>query len=196
MTVPHATVAVVLAAGAGARFDGATHKLAATLSGRSVLHHVLEAVCRAGFVHVLVVTGAQRLADLDPDAPAAAIEVHHAGWARGQATSLQAGLTAAGGLGAAAVVVGLGDQPGVTTDAWRSVAAAVAPLAVATYGGRRGHPVRLAAAIWPLLPREGDAGARVLMRARPDLVAEVPCHGEPADVDTVEDLRRHATFDA
>lgn len=195
MTGGHATVALVLAAGAGARFHGATHKLAATLAGRTVLHHVLASVCRAGFAHVLVVTGARRLADLDPDAPPAAIEVHHAGWDLGQATSLQAGLTAAGSRGAAAVVVGLGDQPGVTTDAWRSVAAADAPLAVATYGGRRGHPVRLAAAIWPLLPREGDAGARVLMRARPDLVVEVPCDGKPADVDTVEDLRRHATFE-
>ena len=190
MTIDPTTAAIVLAAGAGARFGGPVHKLAAPWAGHPVLHHVLAAVCAAGFAHVLVVTGARRLSELDPQAPPAATEVHHAGWAQGQATSLQAGLSEAGRRGATAVVVGLGDQPGVATTAWRSVASADAALAVATYGGRRGHPVRLAAGIWPLLPREGDQGARVLMRARPDLVAEVPCDGDPGDVDTVEDLQR------
>ncbi len=154
-----ATTAIVLAAGGGTRFDGGHHKLAAPLGAHTLLHHALATVCAAGFDHVLVVTGARRLAELDPVAPPAAIEVPHPNWARGQATSLQAGLTAARRHGAAAVVVGLGDQPRVTTSAWRSVASVDVPLAVATYDGRRGHPVRLAAAVWPWLPVEGDQGA-------------------------------------
>jgi CTP:molybdopterin cytidylyltransferase MocA len=66
------------------------------------------------------------------------------------------------------------------------VAAAAAPIAVATYEGRRRNPVRLGREVWPLLPSTGDQGASVLFGDHP--VVEVACPGDPQDIDRVEDL--------
>ncbi len=154
-----------------------------------MLEAALVAALDAAIGPVVVITGAEP--DVVPEHLRERLVVHHhADWADGQMSSLRAGIDVARSLGATAVVVGLGDQPFVTPEAWRAVAAAAGPIAVATYGGRRGNPVRLDAEVWDLLPAEGDEGARALMRVRPDLVREVPCTGSPADIDTTEDLRR------
>jgi molybdenum cofactor cytidylyltransferase len=179
-------VAVVLAAGAGSRFRGPTHKLDAAVGGRALLDRAVDAALSAGIGPVVVVTAGQLATDIHP----AVVHVVNERWAEGQSTSLRRGIEAARELGAGAVVVGLGDQPFVTPAAWRAVAAADSAIAVATYDSTRGHPVKLRADVWDLLPAEGDEGARSLMRRRPDLVAAVPCDGSPIDIDTVEDLRR------
>jgi molybdenum cofactor cytidylyltransferase len=179
-------VAVLLAAGAGLRFAGPVHKLLADLDGRPLITHALENVTAAGLTPVLVVTGAVDLAGLLPPEVAA---VTNPDWASGQASSLAAAIRWAGDYGADAIVIGLAVQPNIAPSAWRAVAAAdVAPIAVATYRGRRGHPVRLRRDVWDRLPVTGDVGARDVMAASPELVHEVPCEGDPADVDTVEDL--------
>ena len=89
-----------------------------------------------------------------------------------------------------AIVVGLGDQPGVGTVAWEAVRASEADLAAADFGGGHRPPVRLAAAMWASLPMSGDEGARSLWRERPEMVESIPCDGDSADVDTLEDLQR------
>jgi molybdenum cofactor cytidylyltransferase len=178
------TAAVVLAAGGGTRFRGSTHKLLADLDGRPVVAHVLDAVAEAALDGAYVVVGA-----VEVPVPPAFTVVTNERWAEGMATSLRAGVLVAAADGHDAVVVGLGDQPGVTTEAWRRMAAAAAPVAVATYDGVRGHPVRLAAETWDALPTSGDVGARALLAGRDFEVAEVPCPGSPVDVDTVEDLQ-------
>jgi CTP:molybdopterin cytidylyltransferase MocA len=186
--------AVVLAAGAGTRFTasgGTGHKLLADLGGRTVLDRVLETVV-ATHLPVAVVSGAT---DLRDRVPSEVTLLANDRWAEGIATSVQVAVRWAEAEGHHALVVGLADQPAVTTATWATLAALPSdpsgpPIAVATYDGRRGNPVRLAAAVWPLLPDSGDEGARSLLRERPELVREVPCSGHAWDVDTVEDLER------
>jgi CTP:molybdopterin cytidylyltransferase MocA len=178
--------AVVLAAGAGRRFSAEHHKLRSDVGGRPLYSWAVDAALDAGLGPVFVVTGAVPL-----DLPDAVVEVANPRWAEGIASSLQAAIDAARDAGCDAVVVGLADQPGVVAEAWRRVGGSSAtPLAVATYAGVRGNPVRIAAEVWPQLPTAGDEGARLLLRRCPELVSEVPCPGSPDDVDTVEDLRR------
>ncbi|MCY4194959.1 MAG: nucleotidyltransferase family protein [bacterium] len=177
--------AVVLAAGAGTRFGGETHKLRAPFRDKTVVRHALDAAMAANLDGVYVVTGAVELLDLVPDG---VVLVQNHSWALGQATSLRVGVFAAEHDGHDAVVVGLGDQPLVGAESWRAVAEAQGDLVTALYRGRRSPPVKLGAAVWPLLPTSGDAGARMVMRMRPEQVVEVSCSGEPVDFDTVEDL--------
>jgi molybdenum cofactor cytidylyltransferase len=188
--MPSATVAVVLAAGVGSRFLGPHHKLDAEIAGRSLLRRSLDAARTSRIGPVLLVVGDDRDRPVRTVIPDDVVTVVNPTWRQGSATSLQAGIAKAAELAALRAVVALADQPFITAAAWREVAAADAAVAVATYGGVRGHPVQLRADVWPLLPTEGDEGAKAVMRLRPDLVREIPCRGSAVDIDTVEDLHR------
>jgi CTP:molybdopterin cytidylyltransferase MocA len=179
------TLGIVLAAGAGRRFGGG--KLSTEVDGRALVRWSVDAALGAGLDEVAVVTGAEDVAAL---LPAGVTVLANPRWNEGQATSLQVAVAHADAQGHDAVVVGLGDSPFVGEEAWRRVAAADGPIVSAEFDGRRRPPVRLAREVWALLPTSGDEGARALMRDRPDLVSAVPCAGDPADVDTREDVGR------
>lgn len=185
------TLAVLLAAGAGTRFTASDpsrgHKLLAPLRGRSVIDHSIAAMVEARLDDCLVVTGA---VDLSAHLSGVA-SIHNPDWASGQRSSLLVAISRARELGHDAVVVGLADQPFVDADSWRRVAASDSPIAVASYGGRRGNPVRLHSSVWDELDdptADPDSGARNLMIRYPDLVTLVDCEGSDGDIDTVEDL--------
>lgn len=179
-------LAVLLAAGAGSRFEGPTHKLLAPVRGKPVVRWAVEAAVDAG-LPVLVVTGAVDVTDAIADLHATVIQ--NPRWIEGQATSLRAAVGVALAEDHDAIVVGLGDQPFLAPSAWAAVASSPSTIAVATYAGRRAQPVRLAAAVWDDLPSTGDEGARRLLVGDRYAVTEVACDGDPADIDTQEDLR-------
>lgn len=199
--MPGRTLAVVLAAGAGRRFEAGGHKLLADLDGRPVLRWAVDAALAAdiGPVAVMVPPGpagavvAAAVRDLADAGSVVALTVPDA--AAGLARSLRTGIAHAVSLGADTVVVGLGDMPLVAADAWAAVAAADPPAGVvvtARYRSRRGPvrcpPVRLDRSVWGLLPTDGDEGARAVLRTYPELVVEVEVAGDPLDVDRLGDL--------
>ena len=205
-----ATHGVLLAAGAGSRFRNADdehgHKLLARLPAlgkrpaETVIERSLSALIDAELGAITVVTGFLTERDLMAIASPSASPLRHADvdyrhnprWADGQASSVQVGIDAADRRECDVAIVGLADQPGVRSSAWRSVATAGhagARIAVATYGTQRGNPVALHRDVWALVASSGDEGARSLMRIRGDLVVPVSCQGQPDDIDTVEDLR-------
>ncbi|CAN5591056.1 hypothetical protein BH10ACT2_BH10ACT2_28510 [soil metagenome] len=186
--------AVLLAAGAGTRFEGQSHKLLAALENRPVWEWALAAMIDAQPDVAIVVTGAVRL-----NLPSGVIERHNPNWEKGQATSLACAIAAAKEAGADSLTIGLADQPQVPSSAWRAVAQAPDhhQIVIATYNGAPGpHPVRLAREVWSLLPSGGDGradeGARGLIESHPEMVHRVACAGSTADIDTVNDLHRVA----
>jgi CTP:molybdopterin cytidylyltransferase MocA len=188
------TAAAILAAGAGSRFgrddaDGSSStKLRVELRGKPLVLWAIEHALHSDLDELIIVVADDAFADL---VPSGLVVVPNAHWADGIATSLQCAIATADEHGHDAVVVGLGDQPFVSSTAWSAVAAADrTPIAVATYDGLRRNPVRISREVWPWLPTSGDEGARVLMADRPDLVTEVPCDGNPVDIDIREDLSR------
>lgn len=180
----------LLAAGGGTRLGGDVPKPLAPLAGRPLMLHALDAAIASRLAPVLLVVGSDEVAAC---APCGIEVVHNYGWTAGIASSLGAAigqLVARTDTGA--VIVGLADQPLIGPDAYLRLAHAYhrgARLAVATYAGRRAHPVLVARDLWgEALRLEGDEGARALMREHP--VSEVPCDGtgDPDDVDTPDDL--------
>jgi CTP:molybdopterin cytidylyltransferase MocA len=141
----------------------------------------------AGFEQCIAITGSVALTGLLDGVT----EVHNPDWSTGQRSSVLAAIEYAQEHGFESIVVGLGDQPFISTDAWQAVAQSDSPIAIATYDGVRGNPVKLSSTVWELFrSTEGDpdTGARDLIRLHPELVREVACKGNSADIDTTEDL--------
>lgn len=179
--------ALVLAAGGGSRFLGPMHKLLTSYRGRPLVQLTLEAVAGAGFDETAVVVGAIDLTELVPDGMHV---LANRDWREGLSSSLRCGIAWCIDRGHSAVVIGLGDTPGVPRSAWQALLATDADVAVASFAGQLRPPVRLSEALYAEIPTTGDVGARVLWH-RPGTV-EVPCDGDPSDIDTLEDLERLA----
>lgn len=95
-----------------------------------------------------------------------------------------------------AVLVLLGDMPGVTADHINRLIEAYDPvegrqIVVATHKGKRGNPVLWDKRFIPeMMAIEGDTGARALIRTHADLTAEVEMLDDAVliDIDTPDEL--------
>jgi molybdenum cofactor cytidylyltransferase len=179
---------LVLAAGASTRF-GAPKQLA-ELDGRPLLEHVLIAMSRAPLDRVAVVLGAHANEVREGVPLHGAEPVVCQEWEQGLGASLRAGVDSLEGCDA--VVIALGDQPRLSSEAVARVVAqrgSDEQAVRATYNGVPGHPVLLERDVLARVPTlRGDAGARELLHGIP--LREVACDGlgSPADVDTPEGL--------
>jgi nicotine blue oxidoreductase len=179
---------LVLAAGEGRRFGGP--KALVLLDGERLVDRAVRTLREAGLGTAYVVQGAAPLT-----VPGAEV-VDNPGWAEGMGSSLRAGLTAVAS-DVTAVVVLLVDQPGLTPAAVRRVVDAAGPspedaVVVASYDGRRGHPVLLGRRHWTeaCASAVGDVGARDFLAARSADVVEVACDDVASgeDIDEPADL--------
>ncbi|WP_418320626.1 nucleotidyltransferase family protein [Piscinibacter sakaiensis] len=187
---------IVLAAGAGARFDGAGgHKLAQELLDASVLGTTLRHAVASHLPVVVVTTPA--LADLACRHVASRDVVVLPAVDSGSAEPVGMGYSIAAGVAARAHAGGWlilpGDMPLVQPSTLIKVAAALVdhPVAHAQHRGRRGHPVGFAAELYSeLVVLSGDDGARRLLSRYPVAQVEVDDPGVLLDVDTEADLER------
>jgi len=184
--------AVVLAAGASRRM-GRAKMLLPLPGGKSVLAASVEPLLEVGLERVVVVLGGEaervrREAGL-PEDPRVCLVVNER-WREGMSTSLRRGLDAASD--AEALLVVLGDQPGITAERVRRVVAAYRPgalLVVPIQGTQPAHPVLFSRKLYGELEAlAGDVGAREVVRRHWDEAVrlELP---PLADIDTPEDYR-------
>lgn len=188
---------IVLAAGRSTRFAGSgAHKLLADVGGVAIVRRSVTAAVEAAVGPVVVVTGAEAVAvsatlrDLDVRV------VHEPAFAEGMATSLRAGIEAFRQSPVEAIMIGLGDQPGVRAEAYRRVAtrwrSSGMSIVIPRYADSSApaHPVLFAAHTFPeLLGLRGDVGARAVVARDPTRVVEERLEWPvPRDVDTIGDL--------
>jgi molybdenum cofactor cytidylyltransferase len=170
--------ALVLAAGAGRRFGG--RKLTSPWRDGLLIDGALAAALAAPVRKVWVVAGADpgvaSVVARSPDAGRMQV-VEAVAFDEGLSASLKAGLAALPGE-ADGVLVFLGDMPNLPRQVLAPLVAAIvagAPAAAPFFEGRRGHPVAIGRALFPLLHRlEGDRGAGAILDRLGAALVRVP----------------------
>lgn len=191
---PPRIAALVLAAGQSRRM-GDSNKLLEEIAGTPMVLRAVDAAIASTANPVVVVTGHEheRVEALLRDRPVAT--VYNPDHGEGLSTSLRSGVKALS-PDIDAVVVLLGDMPGVGPGTIDRLIQAFDPargqtICVPTHGGKRGNPVLFARRYFSeMLELAGDIGAKALLGAYADQVAEVEMPDESVllDLDTPEAL--------
>ncbi len=184
------TVGIVLAAGMSRRLGRPKQLL--QVEGKPLIAHVIERVLASRLDGVTVVLGHEAEVIQAAVSSYDVAVTFNPDYAKGQSTSLVAGVDSVP-AGTDAIVVLLADQPGirtVTIDALIEARRATrAPIVMTAYGEMRSHPVLFGAETFESLRSiTGDKGARDVIRAHGANVAVVADGrtSPPADVDTDE----------
>lgn len=182
-------VGIVLGAGASRRLGRPKQTL--PFGDTTLLGWVIREVEASRLDRVILVLGGAADEALAGARPGRAEVVNNTAYGTGCASSLLAGLDAAGP--ADAVMLSLGDMPGVDAaliDAVRADWEEHRPWASVTdYRGRPGHPLVFSAAAFPdLRALHGDKAVWKILDAHPERFRSVPADRDlPPDVDTWED---------
>jgi molybdenum cofactor cytidylyltransferase len=190
--------ALVLAAGQSRRM-GTLNKLLIEIDGVPMVRRVVEMLRQSKVDPIVVVTGHEH------ERIAAALKdlgvtlAHNPEFAQGLSTSLKAGIAALSGDVDGALVC-LGDMPRVTAAEVDRLIGAFNPvegrgIVVPTLNGKRGNPVLWSKRFCPEMSQvAGDVGARHLIGAYPEMVAEVEMAGDGVltDIDTPQALAKLA----
>ena len=156
---------------------------------------VAETALTSQAEHVVVVTGHDHDKVESALAGRDLTTIHNPDYAAGLSTSLHRGLAALPD-DCDGVVICLGDMPRITAAVIDKLSAAFNPIegrtiCVPTWQGKRGNPVLLARRFLPEIQAiSGDIGAKSLISAYPEAVAEVPMGDDSVlfDVDTPDVL--------
>lgn len=195
------TAAIILAAGTSSRMGNERNKLLLPLHHRPVLAHVTEAVLGSMARPIVLVLGHQAdvvKAHIQPDLQKNPIQIcENPDYARGQSTSMQAGLrallAARPALDLTSVIFLLGDQPMITSSMIDELCTLREQsgklIALPLYRGQRGNPVVFSLELVPeLLQVSGDEGGRSVLKRHPREIVTLEIGEEAAnfDVDTWE----------
>jgi molybdenum cofactor cytidylyltransferase len=184
--------AVVLAAGRSTR-AGDINKLTALIDGVPMVARALARIRASQADPVIVVTGHEAARVRAALSETDVTFTHNPNYAQGMATSIAAGIEALpSGLDGALIC--LGDMPGIEAAEIDRLIGAFDPIGGAAIcipvaGGRRGNPVLFAARFFKELQTlTGDSGAKSVIAAHGDAVAEVAMAGSGTliDLDTQE----------
>lgn len=173
------TPGIVLAAGAGTRFG--EPKAPVEVNGERLVDRSVRILREAGCDPVFVLLGAWQ-----GEVANCLVIVNH-GWEEGMASSLRIGLKwARATTDADSAIVTLVDLPGLTPEAVKRIIEAPPGIAIASYQGDRGHPVRIPREHWEeiISTVSGDSGARDFFHGRDDVVfVEVADIADGTDLD-------------